>query len=729
MNHPFRRALPLMAMLALVAMPARAAPDAGAGADGEDAQERVVRGFTVHAAPLFGDGSSVGTGWSEVAVRMENAGPTARKGTVEIAEQTWMGHEGFVARAPFNVGGGRSVLVHLPVLSGATRPSAFMVRAKDESGKVLAKDNISPSYAEGPLLVDVHQPSRIAVTLRGWPMTLSWNGSSVHYPRGSASPLLNVAAPSFEAATGDPILPERVAGYANATVVLMHTDTLARLESRAADALMGWVLAGGTLALVPTRVEDLRTPLMTALLGGPAEPAPAPPILMMLPGKERPPGGLLLPADPSSSAAPGAAPLDFHPGGTHALLPIRTADPSGHTQLGPPPFLASKLQGYTGGNLAPSVFGASAPYGDGEVHLLPFDPTTPPMVDDAWVHGRMIALAAHTWDRRAPFALGHPEGDASLDEVRRALDPNENFRAALGIAAILLVLYSIVAGPVSFLRASRKGKPFSPLLFAPVASLAAFFAIVAVGLVARGWRGRARHLAIVETGSGAARGAVRRFRGFFTSESRALTVASEGALGVLSIASADSASSQAKSILAVDRDGVTLEDVGALPWQTIVVQEDGFYELKGPVSLVPMGNTFDVENHTGRTLKNVLVHVPSDGVRYVDELRDGAKLHAPDAKLLIAASSLPLSASAGAGARRLAIESVLGALDAKHAEPIRTAWSPMGQALGDAVDWWPDTAPVVLAELEGGEGTKRDGTLSVESDRLLLRVIGRGGAP
>ncbi|HWL89438.1 MAG TPA: hypothetical protein VNO21_26720, partial [Polyangiaceae bacterium] len=520
--------------------------------------------------------------------------------------------------------------------------------------------------------------------------------------------------------------------YSNATVVLMHTDLLTHLEPRTTEALVSWVLAGGTLALVPARIEDLRAPVVAALAGGPVSPAPPPAVLLSLPAKVRPPDQGLFAPEPLEPEPP-ASPLKFESGGASFVVPIRATEPGGgHLPLGPSAALRPKLQGYAGGNLAPSVFGASAAYGTGEVHLLAFDPTASPTVDDPWVHGRMVDLVTHAWDRRTVNAIAHGGGqymDMNFENVRRALDPNENFRPALGVAAILLVLYSIFAGPVLFLRAARKGKPFSPLAWAPAFSLVAFFAIVGVGLLARGWRGRSRHLAIVETGAGMARGTVRRFRGFFTSESRALAVSSTDAMSVLSIASADSASSQEKSALAVDRDGVTLEDVNALPWQTIVVQEDGFYDFKGDVSIVTAANgTLDVANHTGRDLENVLIFVPTDGVRYVDVLRDGTKIHAPDAKRVLAVPMPSASAM-----HPLAIESIVSSSasswpDAKHTDALRSAWAPLAGALGESVDWWPDALPVVLAEVAGGEGAKRDGSLPVESDRLLLRVIGRGGA-
>src|SRR5262249_30374111 len=149
-----------------------------------------------------------------------------------------------------------------------------------------------------------------------------------------------------------------------------------------------------------------------------------------------------------------------------------------------------------------------AAYGLGEVHLLAFDPTTQPGIDDKWVHGRIVELVSKSWDRRAAQVFPHGSGDrrmVDLKEGRRALDPNENFRPALGVAAILLVLYSIAAGPLTFIRATKKGRPLDPLVWAPACAAIAFGLIVLIGLAGKGWRGRARHIALVEAGAGMSR--------------------------------------------------------------------------------------------------------------------------------------------------------------------------------------------------------------------------------
>ena len=155
---------------------------------------------------------------------------------------------------------------------------------RNEDGAEITKTNL-PQPAHGvPLLVDVHQPSRLALPLRGWPLSVQWNPlTPSYYPSpGTSSLALSVGAPVFDRATGDPILPDRAAGYAGVTCVLIHTDVLARLGAESLDALVNWVVTGGTLALIPARVEDLRGPLLSTLVGGPVTPR-RPPILMALP--------------------------------------------------------------------------------------------------------------------------------------------------------------------------------------------------------------------------------------------------------------------------------------------------------------------------------------------------------------------------------------------------------------------------------------------------------------
>jgi hypothetical protein len=53
----------------------------------------------------------------------------------------------------------------------------------------------------------------------------------------------------------------------------------------------------------------------------------------------------------------------------------------------------------------------------------------------------------------------------------------------------------------------------------------------------------------------------------------------------------------------------------------------------------------------------------------------------------------------------------------------------MEAAAGEAVDWWPDDVPVVMGEMIGEGSARSDSGLVLESDRVLFRIVGKGGAP
>ena len=91
----------------------------------------------------------------------------------------------------------------------------------------------------------------------------AWRPSSSSYASPGASPALTVGSPAVDATTGDLVLPEHAAGYSAATVVVVAVGRLARLQGAELDALVGWVLAGGTIAVFPTRPEDLRAGTLT----------------------------------------------------------------------------------------------------------------------------------------------------------------------------------------------------------------------------------------------------------------------------------------------------------------------------------------------------------------------------------------------------------------------------------------------------------------------------------
>src|SRR5690606_13820105 len=218
---------------------------------------------------------------------------------------------------------------------------------------------------------------------------------------------------------------------ARVSAVLVRSEELVRLPAAELEALAGYVLAGGTLAVIITRPEDLRDPVVVSFCGD-----------VIRPVKLQPETRASLEPVPAGS-------------GLGAKTLARQSDPEG--------FLVGHLTGYEGGNLAPSLYGASAFYGLGEVHILAFDPQTKPAVDSAWVHLRMVDLVRRANERLTGvvFRPGDPHTLAS--EVRRQLDPNEGSRWAIVIASLLLLGYAVVAGPGNFVYWRRKGRPLKAL--------------------------------------------------------------------------------------------------------------------------------------------------------------------------------------------------------------------------------------------------------------------------
>jgi len=253
---------------------------------------------------------------------------------------------------------------------------------------------------------------------------------------------------------------------------------------------------------------------------------------------------------------------------------------------------------------------------------------------------------------------------------------------------------------------------------------------VLAGLAVKGWRGRSRQIAIVETGAGFTRGAVRRYRGFFTSETRSLRIGATDSASVVDVVHFDTLSQQDSS-LSVDRDGLSLDKITSLPWQTLVVREDGFADLKGPISVQKndLGTVANatVTNHTGKTLIDVIVYVPLDGARYFSEVKDGASIDSSKGQFLFGASSRKATSAGTATVHMLDASNIGYPLPKKDNDRVTATWHLVETATDETVDWWPDDSPVVLAEMLDPDHPANDSGLRVESERMLMRVVGYGG--
>ncbi|HVW26100.1 MAG TPA: hypothetical protein VHC69_12075 [Polyangiaceae bacterium] len=637
-------------------------------------------------SPLLGAEAPAEHGWQPFGVKVRGRGSGLSRGTLELTDGS-----GAEARAPFAVAGGEQVLVELYSHYGFGR--ALEVVLRDEDGVVLTRTGVPSLRSDSPLLVDLGRTARLEAALRGERVAVR-RFARAWAPTAGLD--LTVTHPVIDARSGEPELPDRGLGYASATVVLASSAALAALPEKQAAALFDWVYAGGSLAVTLDGDAVLGDPRLVTLFGGRTSLEPARELAERLDFE-------IADADGNSPASASYS--------THAAAPAEA--------------IAAKLVRAKGGQLTPTRYGSSRELGLGEVHALAFDPTSPAFVDDQWVRRSIVDLVREAWDRRASIALAN---DAAFDDGRNAaarklLDPNEGSRWSIWFSAIVLVVYALLAGPLSFRRAARRGAPLRAFVELPLWSFGAAALIVLVGAFAKGGRSRARRLSVVECGAGEARAAAVRFRALFASSADSLRVPATDPSSLIDVVAT---SSHVARTLVLGRETAELVDLHGRPWETMLVREDGMIDLKGTVQFVGEGEALAVQNDLPRDLVAVVARAPGGDLRYFSRIRRGERQRLDRGKALPIPPSVVPAPLAPALPTPHRLDSYrFAALADADAGGTSAAWSAVEEAGRDGTDFWPDDRPTLIGELEGGDGEGRDSGLSIDYDRVLVRVLGR----
>jgi len=683
-----------------------------AWADEDEDDEGVDKpdNIEILASPIFGPQSLPRGGWGELLVRITNDGKKPYKGRVVAygGLSSWSDDEEATSHASFSAGAGATVSLRIPIRVSDNHEPA--VRVFDEDGEKIHQQAFARNVDNRSILVDVAKTSALGAALRGtpvgsrydpWsgPMRGSWSGTTSHAT-------VDVVSPAYDVVTGDPLLPRRAAGYARISAVIVRSEELVRLPPLEMEALATFVASGGTLAVIITRPEDLRAPVLVSLCGDAireldAVEATRDPVVAPVPNPGGPSmGGRALPA---------------------ARAPAAEVDEA--------------LKSYEGGNLRPSIYGGSAAYGLGQVHLLGFDPQTKPAVDSEWVHLRVVDMVRRANERMsgALFRPGSPHNYVS--EVRQQLDPNESSRWSILLSALLLLAYAVVAGPGNFTFWRRKGQPLRALVWLPVMSIAAFGAVVVMGVVAKGCSGRSRHLTVIESGAGMDTGTARRWRGFFVPSAQEMEVNTGSASSVLGTEKTGSGDDVILDKIQVDREGLRLDEVQLRPWETLVIREDGLGQLGEGIAIVGDEEDVEIINRSGHNLVGLVLFLPfGDPTKaetlFLDRLDDGERVASDDMKQVkrVADAFTTTGALGVLNAFDFNVARIHDRLD--EASPgLYDDWSAVVYALPTQRNWFPTDVPVLLAAFEDGEGKDSDSGLVLEDDRVLLRIVGWGGAP
>jgi hypothetical protein len=305
------------------------------------------------------------------------------------------------------------------------------------------------------------------------------------------------------------------------------------------------------------------------------------------------------------------------------------------------------------------------------------------------------------------------------DRVRKFLDPNHGFRPSLGVAAVLVVAYALFVGPFAFGRARRLGRPLEVLRMTPVLALALFAVLVGLGKIGKGFRGRARRLGVVEVAGGATQATATTLHAFYVADPSMVDVVASRPIDTVHVVEP----SIDGDPIELDRGTIAVRAVRAHPWQTIVVAEEGARNLPGGIVLEGNGPRLTLINNTPWTLEHVVLHPETVAVaparsRYFASVPPGGTVVARDG-IAVDRRIRPFGYHSAPGDTIIAPKDPSAdAMDA--VEALVTSWP--GAAAANPL---PFEVPIATAIVRtaGGESSG----LKVESEAMLLRVVGLGG--
>lgn len=546
----------------------------------------------VRLDPLFGDGTLLTEAWVPVIVTVENRRRTDFAGAVHLEVRSYDGGRTRHV-APVDLPGGATRRVVLDVFcarTGATLRAAYRV---DEA--VLGRGSASSDYSAGARSVVVlGDPPR----LRGALLELDVFEPGDPGPSGRQI-RVPVGAVRFDGATGDPMLPEDAVGWSSVRLLVAHAPALERASERQRRALGDWLRTGGRLLVFPRTEADLARPWLSAWAG---------------------------PLAAASSDAP-------REGAAGGLVPPEGA-----------PFSLACGEGQR-----PERFGCSAAVGFGRVFVAAYDGTAPAAIESGAPRELVRSVYSATPPVAPALRFGRGEDrlaqrswsvEPSFGALRAALDPNESFRPALGLVALVLLLYVVVVGPLNFRWVQRRNRPTLALLTTPAAAVGCLVLMLIVGYLGKGVTMRYRRVELVEAVEGQRRAPARRYTGLFSTRPGAFDLPGPGDDAV---AWRVGNRGDRGPIHRRGGGGVTLADFRAGLWETVFVREDRLLDLGGAVRFERDGARLAaVHNDSDRPLRGALVVDPAGRVLPVGDVAPHGSAPVPRASELTLGTPNPL---------------------------------------------------------------------------------------
>jgi hypothetical protein len=508
---------------------------------------------------LFGEGMLLGPSYTPVLVTLENRTDRDLAGELEVWMESYDGgHEGHVVALDLPAHQTRQANLTLYVGPLRNHVSARYV----SGGRALGRGAESVVFNGAQGVVVLGDPPR----LRGALLDLEVEEAMPHGPRQVRVP---IGAVSMDARSGDPLLPEEPAGWASVKLLVASAHVLARLSDGQREAIADWLRTGGRLLVLPRSAAELEAPFLRELAG-------------------------TVGAEPSRAGS--------------ALVPE-----------GLPHLALSCSEGQRA-----ETFGCSAPVGLGRVYLASYDAMSAAAIETGMPRElvRSVYAAAETSRPVLAFGRGHDSvdpdeyyygGASSFGALRATLDPNEGFRPALVLAALVLLLYVVVVGPINFGWVQRKNRPTLALITTPLAALGCMIVLLIVGYIGKGVSMRYRRFEVVELVEGQERAPARRYTGLYSTRpgSFDLPVTPRG-----EIARRIDGGRQSGPTYVHEGHGVRLADFRAGLWETVFLREDRIVDLGGTIRFERDGRRLSaVVNDSPRALTDAFV-VDTGGALY-----------------------------------------------------------------------------------------------------------------
>ena len=548
---------------------------AASGSGSASAQSQ--RPVGVEVAPLFGPDLVRPRTWVALLVTLENRTTRSFQGEVHLMVKAWssdaLTHE---------------TRVDLP--GGATRRVVMEVYLPEDGSEIRTEYRVDGSIAgrtaynvpyssSGAGIVVLARESRLRSMLGDVETTMEDQYGSVRQVN------MPVGSVTFDATTGDPITPESPLGYAPVAMVVARSSELEALSPPQAEALRHWVATGGKLFVFPRTPEAVRQPFLRSLVGELAFERGAPPV-------------------------DGPAPV-----------PLAVPDDLQSWRWVP----RDDSQWLT------ESFGGSRRLGFGRVYLATYDGTVPPHVDRGYTPATLRAVASYrSFANRPmlPFAapvdqnlgLGFGGGSESgFQQLRSALDPNESFRPALGLVALLLLVYVVLVGPVNFRWVARKNRPIFALVTTPVLALGCLVLMLAVGYIGKGVTMRYRSVELVDAVAGEPLGSAREYLSFFLTRPSSFDL--DDATGRRLLAEG----SPRMPHIVMDGEEQHMEDLQGGLWQSLFLRRDATRDLGGGITFqVENQRLTAVDNGSSLTLHDAILIAPGGAIYGVGDIAPGS---------------------------------------------------------------------------------------------------------